>query len=88
MQGLSTRDLMLILQKQLSPSGVSSLGRIVLPKVVGGSFISMCIMGLLYQVHCYLECLKMLSDVDCLYEDATAFVGVKSKYTLVYFVFG
>ncbi|KAG0619270.1 hypothetical protein M758_4G127700 [Ceratodon purpureus] len=32
MQGLSTRDLMLILQKQLSPSGVSSLGRIVLPK--------------------------------------------------------
>jgi hypothetical protein len=31
-QGLSSRDLILILQKQLSPSGVSSLGRIVLPK--------------------------------------------------------
>ncbi|KAG0562422.1 hypothetical protein KC19_9G144800 [Ceratodon purpureus] len=32
MQGLSTRGLMLILQKQLSPNGVSSIGRIVLPK--------------------------------------------------------
>jgi hypothetical protein len=42
-QGLSTRDLMLILQKQLSPSGVSSLGRIVLPKVVGSS-LSVCVL--------------------------------------------
>lgn len=32
-QGVTSRDLMLVLQKQLSPSGVSSLGRIVLPKV-------------------------------------------------------
>lgn len=31
-QGLNSRDLMLVLRKQLSPSGVSSLGRIVLPK--------------------------------------------------------
>lgn len=31
-QGVTSRDLMLVLQKQLSPSGVSSLGRIVLPK--------------------------------------------------------
>lgn len=33
-QGLSTDNLVFLLAKQLSPSGVSSLGRIVLPKVV------------------------------------------------------
>ena len=33
MQGRSTGALVLLLQKELNPSGVSSLGRIVLPKV-------------------------------------------------------
>lgn len=33
-QGLSTDNLVFLLAKQLSPSGVSSLGRIVLPKVL------------------------------------------------------
>jgi len=39
MQALDAKDLMFLLAKQLSPSGVNSLGRIVLPKVLRDSLI-------------------------------------------------
>jgi len=39
-QALDSKDLMFLLAKQLSPSGVNSLGRIVLPKVLRDSLIS------------------------------------------------